>query len=182
MRLLLFLAFLVVPVLEIWVLIRVGEVIGGWTTVGLLFAAALSGSWLIRREGRRVWQSVSESLAAGRIPDRELGDAALLLAGGALLVAPGFVTDIVGLACVLPVTRPLVRGAARWFFAQRLRKLAQAGPMPGMGGPLGFPFGAPEGDGPTRHGNRTVIHGEVIRDEPAGDPDGGTQARRPELG
>lgn len=179
MRLLLFLAFLVIPVLEIWVLIRIGEVIGGWPTVGLLLAAALFGSWLIRREGRRVWRSVSESLAAGRVPDRELGDAALILAGGALLVAPGFVTDIAGFACVLPVTRPLVRGVARWFFAQRLRSLAQAGPPPGMGGPLGFPFGAPESDGPTRRGGRTVIHGEVIRDEP--EPDGET-ARRPELG
>lgn len=159
MRLLLFLVFLIVPLLEVWVLIQVGQVIGGWPTVGLLLVAALLGAWLIRREGRRVWRAVNESLAAGRIPDRELGDAALVLTGGMLLITPGFVTDLAGLACVLPVTRPLVRGVARWFFAQRLRGQVATPPF------AVHTFGTPEE--PARG---PVIRGQVIREDTEDDP------------
>ncbi|GAA5058905.1 UPF0716 protein FxsA [Thermocatellispora tengchongensis] len=180
MRLLLFLAFLVVPVLEIWLLIQVGEVIGGWSTVALLLADSLLGAWLVRREGRRAWRSLQDALASGRMPERELADAGVVLAGGMLLLTPGFLTDVLGFACVVPLTRPLVRKALSWFFARRLRRYAQAGgPLGAGGGPfLGGPFtGAPGpfaqdlfGDSsahePARpNGRGPVIHGQVIREE-----------------
>ncbi|NUP62044.1 MAG: FxsA family protein, partial [Nonomuraea sp.] len=128
MRLLLFLAFLVVPVLEIWLLIQVGSVIGGWPTVGLLIADSLLGAWLVRREGRRAWRRLQDSLREGRMPDRELADGGLVLVGGALLLTPGFVTDIFGFACVLPFTRPLMRRLGAWFFDRRVKSMAAASP------------------------------------------------------
>nr|BFE79953.1 hypothetical protein GCM10020093_025540 [Planobispora longispora] len=138
MRLLLFLAFLVVPILEIWVLIQVGQVIGGWPTVALLLADSLFGAWIVRREGRRAWRSLQGALGQGRMPDRELADGAMIVAGGALLLTPGFLTDVAGFLLVLPFTRPLMRRLGSWFFARRIRALAKTGAGPG----LGMPFGA----------------------------------------
>lgn len=194
MRLLLFLAFLVVPVLEIWLLIQVGTVIGGWPTVGLLLADSLLGAWVVRREGRRAWRNLQEAVQTGRMPDRELADGGLILVGGALLLTPGFFTDVVGFACILPFTRPVMRRLGGWFFDRRVKRLAAASPYaglftpPGAGGVFGPSHGNPAG-GP---GGR-VVHGEVIRDDgaagdaahgtagdPADDPAGG-RARRPGL-
>ena len=153
-RLLLFLAFLVVPVLEIWLLIQVGSVIGGWTTVALLIADSLLGAWLVRREGRRAWRALQEALQSGRMPDRELADGGLILVGGALLLTPGFITDIFGFACVLPVTRPLMRRLGAWFFDRRVKRMAAASPYANL-----FP-------GQRQESHERVVHGEVIREEP----------------
>lgn len=161
MRLLLFLAFLVVPVLEIWLLIQVGSVIGGWTTVALLLADSLLGAWIVRREGRKAWAALRDGVAAGRIPDRELADGALIVAGGTLLLAPGFLTDIVGFALVLPFTRPFMRSLATWFFARRVKMLAASSPYANLGVP--FPAGRPEGQEGPQSGK--VVHGEVIRED-----------------
>lgn len=155
MRLLLFLAFLAVPVLEIWLLIQVGSVIGGWPTVGLLIADSLLGAWLVRREGRRAWRSLQEALREGRMPDRELADAGLVLVGGALLVTPGFFSDILGFLCVLPFTRPMMRRLGAWFFDRRVKRMAAASPYAGL-----FP---PMSGSPAAPGGR-VVHGEVIRE------------------
>ncbi|MFC4062207.1 FxsA family protein [Planomonospora corallina] len=176
MRLLLFLAFLVVPVLEIWVLIQVGEVIGGPSTVALLLAGGLLGSWLVRREGRRAWRDLQSALQSGRMPERELADGAMIVAGGTLLLTPGFISDIAGFLLVLPFTRPLMRRLGAWFFTRRIRTLAaRAAADPGLGmafgptGAAGSPFGPSEAAARGRTGGRgPVIHGEVVRDEPAG--------------
>ncbi|NUR93053.1 MAG: FxsA family protein [Nonomuraea sp.] len=157
MRLLLFLAFLVVPVLEIWLLIQVGSVIGGPLTVGLLIADSLLGAWLVRREGRRAWRSLQDALREGRMPDRELADGGLVLVGGALLLTPGFFSDIVGFACILPVTRPLMRRLGSWFFDRRVKKMAAASPYANL-----FP---PTAAGPSVPGGGRVVHGEVIRED-----------------
>ncbi|MGJ6961732.1 FxsA family protein [Streptosporangium sp. G11] len=171
MRILLFLTFLVVPVLEIWVLIQVGQVIGGWPTVAILLADSLLGAWIVRREGRRAWRNLQGALQSGRMPDRELADGALILVGGTLLLTPGFLTDILGFVCLLPFTRPMVRRLGSWFFARRVRTLvARNAAGAGLGSPFGgagSPFdvlrdaGRPPGSGP-------VVHGEVVRDEPGG--------------
>lgn len=108
---LLALVFLIVPVAEVFVLIQVGQAIGAGWTVLLLLASAVLGSWLVRREGARAWRRFREAAAGGRPPAREAVDGALVLIGGTLLVTPGFLTDIVGLILLTPVTRPLVRGA-----------------------------------------------------------------------
>jgi UPF0716 protein FxsA len=154
-RLVLFIAFLVVPVLEIWLLIRVGQVIGGWRTVALLIADSLLGAWLVRREGRRAWAALQRAVGSGRMPDRELADGALVVAGGALLLTPGFLTDIAGFFFVLPFTRPLARRGLAWFLGRRVRALASRSPY----GPL-FGMGGTQNDREPSPGS--VVHGEVL--------------------
>ncbi|HEX2312315.1 MAG TPA: FxsA family protein [Thermomonospora sp.] len=167
--LLMFLAFLLMPVLEIYVIIQVGALIGGWQTAALLLAESLLGAWIVRREGRRAWNTLRGTFERGVMPDRELADAALVLAGGVLLLTPGFVTDVVGFAFVLPFTRPLVRRLAARYAARRVRiaerRLAEEG-LPGMF-PPGMDFGAPTARDTRTAGSASgpVIRGEVLRDD-----------------
>jgi UPF0716 protein FxsA len=104
------LIFIVVPIIELYVIIQVGEAIGVWWTIALLIADSLIGAWLMRSQGRSVWRRFQETVQAGRIPHREVADGVLVIFGGALLLTPGFVTDIFGLLFLLPPTRALVRG------------------------------------------------------------------------
>jgi len=113
-------AFLVVPIVEIYVLIQVGQVIGAWWTVLLLIADSIFGSWLLKREGTRAWRALQTALTEGRMPTRELADAALIVFGGTLMITPGFVTDLVGLVAILPFTRPLARRLLTAFVARRV--------------------------------------------------------------
>ncbi len=100
---------LVVPLLEVTIIIAVGRTIGGWQTFGLLLLESALGAWLVRREGARAWAALSTALSTGRMPAGELADAALVLVGGTLLLTPGFLTDVLGFAFVLPFTRPFAR-------------------------------------------------------------------------
>jgi UPF0716 protein FxsA len=120
MPILLFVLFLVVPVVELWVLIQVGQVIGPPWTVALLLAVSVLGTWLIRREGTRAWTAFRLALARGRVPANEVLDGALVLLGGALLLTPGFVTDVVGLLLVFPPTRRVASRALRGRVRARL--------------------------------------------------------------
>jgi UPF0716 protein FxsA len=108
-RRVIFLALLLVPIVEIAAIVGVGKVIGGWPTFALLVVESLLGAWLVRHEGARAWRALNDALQTGRMPSRELADAALILIGGTLLLTPGFVTDLVGFVFILPFTRPLVR-------------------------------------------------------------------------
>ncbi|HET6165344.1 MAG TPA: FxsA family protein [Marmoricola sp.] len=117
---LVFVAFLVVPIVEIYVLIQVGQVIGAWWTVLLLIADSIFGSWLLKREGVRAWRALQVALTEGRMPGRELADAALIVFGGTLMITPGFVTDVVGLVAILPFTRPLARRVLTAIVARRV--------------------------------------------------------------
>ena len=117
---LLFLAFLIIPIVEIYVIIQVGQVIGAWWTVLLLIADSIFGSWLLKREGVRSWQALQTTLAEGRLPAKELADAALIVFGGTLMISPGFVTDIFGLLAILPFTRPIARRLLTAFVARRV--------------------------------------------------------------
>ncbi len=121
-------AFLLVPLAEIWLILQVGQVVGPWWTVLLLLADSALGAWLVRREGRRAWQALRAALATGTFPSRQLADAALVLAGGALLLTPGFLTDLVGFAAVLPLTRPAVRRGLLRLLARRRTWAGYAGP------------------------------------------------------
>ncbi len=114
------LLFVVVPLVEIYVIVQLGQVIGAWWTILLLIAAGFLGSYLVRKEGRRTWLALQEALGSGRMPARELADGALVLVGGTLLVTPGFLSDVVGLFCVLPVTRPLARVMLARVIARRM--------------------------------------------------------------
>lgn len=104
------LLFIVVPIVEIYVIIQVGEAIGVLPTIALLIIDSVLGSWLMRSQGRAVWRRFQQTVQAGRVPAREVADGVLVIFGGALLLAPGFVTDILGFFLVLPPTRALVRG------------------------------------------------------------------------
>ena len=105
----LFLAFVLVPLAEIYVIVQVGQVLGVPLTLVVLLAVSIGGAVLVKREGTKAWAALRGAIAAGRVPAREAVDGALVLAGGALLLTPGFLTDVVGLLLVLPVTRPVAR-------------------------------------------------------------------------
>jgi UPF0716 protein FxsA len=115
------LLFLLVPIAELYVIIQVGEAIGlGWTVV-LLIADSILGSLLLRTQGRAVWRRFNDALAQGRVPHREVVDGVLVIFGGALLLTPGFLTDIVGVTFLLPPTRAVIRR----FLIRRMGRRAQ---------------------------------------------------------
>ena len=116
------LALLITPLAEVFVIIQVGRVIGGWPTIGLLLVESAIGAWIVRREGSRAWTSLRNALTGGKMPAAALVDAALVLVGGVLLLTPGFLTDIVGFFFVMPWTRPITR---RWLQVVVERQLAQ---------------------------------------------------------
>jgi UPF0716 protein FxsA len=123
-------AFVIVPILEIYVIIQVGQVIGAWWTIVLLIADSIFGSWLIRREGRRAWRALTTALESGRMPAGELADGALILVGGTLMLSPGFVTDAVGIVMILPFTRPVARRLLTRVVSRRLLDARRPGPGP----------------------------------------------------
>jgi UPF0716 protein FxsA len=135
-RLALFVAFIVVPLVEIYVLIQVGQVIGPWWTILLLILDSLFGTWLIRREGGRAWLALRLALESGRMPARELADGALILVGGTLMLTPGFVTDAFGILLILPFTRPTARRLLTKLVSRRLLAGYTTRPGPGPGGPV----------------------------------------------
>ena len=141
--------FVGVPLLEIYVLIQIGQVIGAWWTILLLIVSSVIGTWLVRREGGRAWQALTTALQTGRMPHRELADGALILIGGTLMLTPGFVSDAVGVLLILPLTRPVARGLLARAVA---RRLLASGPPPDVRRP------GPAGEGP-------VIRGEVVDDD-----------------
>ena len=117
---LLLVAFVVVPLVEIYVIVQIGQVIGAWWTIALLVVDSLLGSWLIKREGSRAWRALRTALDEHRMPARELADGMLILIGGTLMLTPGFVSDIFGILCILPFTRPLGRRVLAGVISRRL--------------------------------------------------------------
>jgi UPF0716 protein FxsA len=146
---LLFVLFVVVPLLEIYLLVQVGQVIGAGWTIALLLLDAVLGTWLIKHEGSRAWRSLRAALQSGRMPAAEIADGALILVGGTLMLAPGFITDAFGILLILPFTRPLFRRLLTATVARRLIVAAVDVRRPGPG----------PAEGP-------VVRGEVIDDEP----------------
>lgn len=106
---LLLLLFVVVPLVELYVIIQVGQAIGALPTIGLLLLDSILGSLLLRAQGRTVWRRFRAALAAGRPPARETIDGALVILGGALMLTPGFVTDAFGILLLLPPSRAFAR-------------------------------------------------------------------------
>jgi UPF0716 protein FxsA len=111
------------PVAELFVAIKVAEAIGVLLTVVLLIAGWPVGLWLTKAEGRAAWRRLSAAVAAGHPPGHEVVDGALVLAGGVLLMIPGFITDLVGLALLAP-SRALARVAVMRNFQSRLVRVA----------------------------------------------------------
>lgn len=108
----LFLAFLVLPFAELYVILQVGREFGALNTIALLVLVSVAGAWLVKREGLSVLRRAQAKAAAGAVPGTELIDGVLILFAGALLLTPGFLTDIVGILLLLPPVRAALRGTA----------------------------------------------------------------------
>ncbi len=121
------LLFIVIPIVEIYVIIQVGQAIGPLWTIALLVVDSIIGSMLMRSQGRAAWRRFNDAIAVGRIPAREVVDGALVIFGGALLLTPGFVTDIFGAAFLLPPTRAAIRTLLVRRFAGRFIVAAPGG-------------------------------------------------------
>jgi UPF0716 protein FxsA len=134
--------FVVVPILEIYLIVQLGQAVGPWWTILLLIGAGVLGSVLVKREGGRAWRALQDALASHRMPATELADGALILIGGTLLLTPGFMSDVVGLFVILPFTRPVARRALAAVVRRRLVVMTARRP-----------------------GHTEVIRGEVVDDD-----------------
>ncbi len=122
-----FLVFLVVPLIEIYLLLVVGAVIGPLPTIAMVVFTAVVGAWLLRIEGFQTWFRLQQSLAQGKIPALEIVEGPILLVGGALLLTPGFFTDFLGFLCLFPATR---RRIARYILKRWLSQRRPPGDGP----------------------------------------------------
>ncbi len=118
----LFLLFLLIPLVEIYFLIQVGSVIGAIPTIALVVFTALLGAMLLRFQGLATLQRTRAAMAQGQIPAMEMFEGALLVFSGALLLTPGFVTDTIGFLFLVPPFRKMV---IRWFLSKSTIKTGQ---------------------------------------------------------
>lgn len=164
----LFVAFVVVPVLEIFLITQVAGALGWVPALALVIGVSTVGAWLVRREGIGVISRLRDTLGAGRMPTTELADGAMIFFGSALMLTPGFLTDGLGLALLIPPTRALLRPPVIAFFRRRIDVR-----IAGLGGGNQWPFGAtgstePRDGRPTRDGDVVDIGEDSIRN--ADDP------------
>jgi UPF0716 protein FxsA len=115
-------AFILVPLAELAVILAVGDVLGFVPTLVLLLVVSVVGAWLAKREGLAAWRRFQLAMAQGRMPTVEVADGAMILLAGALLLTPGFLTDVVGILLLLPPTRAMARRLAPRLAARRLRR------------------------------------------------------------
>jgi UPF0716 protein FxsA len=101
--------FIVVPIAELYVIFKIGDSIGWLPTLALLVIDSIAGWWLLKSQGRTVWQRFQATMQAGRVPHREVMDGVLVIFGGAFLLTPGFITDIFGFLLLLPPSRAVFR-------------------------------------------------------------------------
>jgi UPF0716 protein FxsA len=101
--------FIVVPLAELYVILAVADAIGAPLTILILAVDSIVGSLLLKSQGRAVWRRFNDTMAAGRMPHREVLDGVMVIFGGAFLITPGFITDVVGILLLLPPTRSLLR-------------------------------------------------------------------------
>jgi UPF0716 protein FxsA len=154
--------FIVVPILELWLIIEIGGAIGVGPTLALLLADALLGSLLLRHQGRGALQRFNQALAERRFPGKEVADGLLIAIGGTLLLTPGFISDIVGLIFLIPPSRAIVRRMLKGLVGKRILV---------MGGPAGASYGAA--------GAGSRVYGYAKRgNRPANGPEPSSNGRR----
>jgi UPF0716 protein FxsA len=133
--------FIAVPILELYVIVQVGGLIGVLPTLALLLAMSLLGAALLRHQGRGAWRRFNQAIAERRFPGREVADGVMITIGGALLLTPGFITDAVGLLLLLPPTRAIARRLLRAYFGHRFVVAGVGGARAaGWGDPAGRPY------------------------------------------
>ncbi|GAA5525685.1 UPF0716 protein FxsA [Microbulbifer aestuariivivens] len=145
----LLLLFIAVPILEMWLLITVGGEIGALPTIGLVLLTAVVGLALLRRQGLSTVLRAQRKMQAGELPAREMAEGIFLAVGGALLLTPGFFTDALGFACLIPGVRQLLLG--------RLLRRVVVMRGPGPGGQYGPRRGPAE--------DSDIIEGEYSRED-----------------
>ncbi|MBL1262528.1 FxsA family protein [Methylomicrobium sp. RS1] len=143
---LLFLFFLAIPFAEIYLLLTVGGLIGAFPTIALVVFTAVLGAWLLRQQGFQTLRRFQESLAQGNIPTYEIIEGPILLVGAALLLTPGFITDLLGMICLIPSLR---RKVAQYILEKHLIQVLQSN----------SPFGPRE----AAHGD--ALEGEFRKEE-----------------
>jgi UPF0716 protein FxsA len=156
--LLLILILVGLPILEVWIMIQVAQQIGLWATLATLAIHAVGGGLLMRYEGMRAWQALTNAYTTGKVPTGHLADAALILMGGILLMMPGYVTDVVGFLFLFRWTRPFARKMIAFFVARRSKLL------PGQrrsSGPGDSTPGRSTNGPPKRTDGPTIIPGEI---------------------
>lgn len=127
--------FLITPIVELALLIQLGNWIGFWPTIGIIAVTGVTGTYLAKREGVSAWRRFNDRLQRGDLPGRELLDGVIILVAGALLITPGVLTDVVGFIGLIPTTRRFVRG----YINRRIQAAAQRGSVHFMFG--GFDAG-----------------------------------------
>jgi UPF0716 protein FxsA len=181
---LLILLFIVVPIIELAVFVQVADLVGVGTALALVVLFSFGGAWLMKQQGLSVWRRAQAQLQAGELPTNELVNGILILFAGALMLTPGFATDVLGIFLLLPPTRALVRTALLRRYERRIRAA--------FGVPGGAPFGPSAAGG---FATRRVFTGpasmgdvydvrEVDTDPSPRPPSGpsGRRTDRPELG
>ena len=148
-----FIIFVVVPVIEITILIKVGQAIGGWYTVGLVLLSAFIGVNMLRYQGVTTLLKARTRIESGEIPLSEMRDGILIAIGGALLVTPGFVTDVIGFSCLLPFTRGLFFN----LFGQRISAAFTKG-----GGQTHFYSSSQHSQDPFSQNRSDIIDGDFV--------------------
>ncbi len=150
-----FFLFIAMPIVEIFLLIKVGSSIGALLTIGIVILTAVIGTWMLRAQGLSTMNKARSKMSGGQIPAFEMMEGLALGVGGALLLTPGFVTDAIGFACLIPFTRRLLVNA--------LSKRVTVGSVAG-----GFRAAASSQQrpsaGPSKPNGR-VIEGEIIEGE-----------------
>lgn len=118
----LFLAFVLLPMAELYLLIRIGKVVGAAPTVALVVVMGLLGAALAKSQGRKVLEQWRTALAEGRVPTEGVVGGILVLAGGILLITPGVITDVAGFLCLVPFTRRLIGAALTRHLAAQVQR------------------------------------------------------------
>lgn len=155
---------------EILVLISAFRTLGPWWTISLLVLFSVVGAVLVRRESGRTWRALREAVNSGLMPGRELADASLVLVGGLFLLLPGFLSDLIGIVLILPMTRSLSRRVFAAVIGSRVVTVLPGGMTGGMPGTAA---GGATGRGGSGHASRRdgarggdIIEGEIISEDP----------------
>ena len=179
----LLLLFLVVPFVELYVLIKVGSVLGVLNTIAVVLLVSVVGAWLVKREGLKTLRRIQSQLDQLKVPTDELLDGGLIMLSGALMLTPGFVTDIVAIALLLPPIRKLVRRQLKARYGKRF-SLVDMGGVGGVGAETSFGsiFTGSNSRGPFRSRRGPIIDVESEVDMPTYDSDGTSPRPDSELG
>lgn len=114
--------FILIPIVEIYVLLEAGELIGLWPTIGLILLTGVAGAYLARSQGSDTLQRIQSLLAQGEMPTEELLDGAMILVGAVTLLTPGFCTDLFGFCLLVPITRGWIKNIVRNWLQKKVEQ------------------------------------------------------------